>query len=189
VTRDPWPLGTESELRPEAYPGENFERLVESFKSDGMTDDAARERARRVALKGGLDLTTTEGMRAYNRREANRARRRKRLGIGLGIGLLVYLVFLWGMSAGQGYVTKCVRSHTFDSGPDNSYTVCDYRVTNGRQIDIGSPFAWLGIPHIPGGPVEYGVGLLVILAVVAAVGWFLWGTASQLVYEFRQRRS
>jgi hypothetical protein len=87
--------------------------------------------------------------------------------LALGIAAAVYVVFLLGMAAGQSWVTTCVRSHMVDAGPD-SFTVCDYRVTNGKTIDIGSPFAALGIPHIPGGPygiIGYGSVLVVLLVV------------------------
>jgi hypothetical protein len=97
-------------------------------------------------------------------------REKRNLRIGFGIAVAVYGVFLAGMSAGQHWVTTCVRSHTFDSGPD-SFTVCDYRVANGKTIDFGSPFALLRIPHIPGGPygvIGYGLVLVLVIALAAA---------------------
>jgi hypothetical protein len=156
VTDDPTPLGGRG--GPEAYPIDDLGKLVEQYKAEGLTEEEAKNRVYGPVFE----------RLAVHLRERRRAREWRNLTIGLGIVLAVYLVFLAGMSAGQHYVTKCVRSHTFEDGPD-SVTVCDFRVANGRQIDFGSPFAWMGIPHIPGGP--YGVigWGLVLVAVLAAM--------------------
>ena len=132
-----------------------------------MTDDPTPVGGNGEPEKDWGDLLKRLGEHA---REKRRERERRLLLIGLGIAAGVYVVFLLGMSAGQSWVTKCVRSHRVDVGSPDSYTVCDFRVANGRGIDIGTPFAWLGIPHIPGGPHGIiGYGLVLVVVVVGVV--------------------
>ena len=108
-------------------------------------------------------------MAVDQRRERRQQRFRRRLGIALGIFAAVYVVFLVGMTAGENWVTDCVRSHTEDAGDGGVATVCDYRVLNGRGVDLGTPFAWLGIPHLPGLITDNAISDALILAFVG--GW------------------
>ena len=100
----------------------------------GVTDLRLQRVADARSLSG-MSATSSSGLASTSARYSVSDKRNLR--IGFGIAVAVYVVFLAGMSAGQHWVTKCVRSHTVNDGPD-TVAVCDFRVANERTIDIGT---------------------------------------------------
>src|SRR3954452_13293584 len=135
-----------------------------------------------------MDPEQTEIARHYERVERSGLRWR-RIRNGAGIFAAAYVVYLWGMYAGEDFITRCVRSHDVDTGPDSTTTVCDFRVLNGHHIRFSSPIAQTGIPHVPGSWWSEAVGLIILLVAAGFVLYWSYLIAWGIRNDWRKRRA